>query len=262
MQATYPHNASSDGSNKMSLSWTESTKLALLNYSARNHTVIIPRQRFIEQELGNIVQSTASQGKTPSQTLSRVLQELRDANFLYFSKQVGEYTLVQSIDVSREDLPDDVIENAIIQNALVLDDVTTGDQIKLTRLRKGTAKLRDLTLMNYQTRCALCDISDPKLLVTSHVVPWAIAPLIRGHLDNVICFCTLHDKLFETGYFSLNDDRTLLWQQSIASRALQTWQTNCTDFFNHKVLKAPNSAYLAQHRVSHGFYLTTASKTS
>jgi hypothetical protein len=39
---------------------------------------MISRKHFIEQELPQIISSTGSEGLTPQQTLSRVLQELRD----------------------------------------------------------------------------------------------------------------------------------------------------------------------------------------
>ena len=35
--------------------------------------------------------------------------------------------------------------------------------------------------------------------MASHIVPWSVDVIKRGWLRNVICFCVLHDKLFETG---------------------------------------------------------------
>ena len=236
----------------MSMTWTEATKVALQNFSKNNNTIVINRQAFIAQELGNIVQSIASTGQTPSQTLSRILQELRDEGFIFFSQTAGQYTLNQVISVSHEDLPEDVLENAMIRNELRFEDVATHDAISLRRERKGTAKLRQLTLQNYQSRCALCDISDSQLLVTSHIVPWALAPDIRGHLDNVICFCTLHDKLFEIGYFSMQNNCQLTWRQPLLAKVLNIWQKDCTALFNQPLAKSPNPTYLARHRQLHG----------
>jgi predicted restriction endonuclease len=241
------------GDSDMPMLWEDATKQALLRFAERNNTVVISRQLFIQQELNTIIENTQTKGATPSQTLSRVLQDLREDNVLFFSEQAGKYTLVQDIKASSEDLPDDVLENAIQQNKLLLDDVNTGESLMTHRVRRGTSKLREMTLKNYQSCCALCDIADSKLLVTSHIVPWASAPEIRGRLDNVICFCTLHDKLFETGYFSILDDYQLTWRTPIVASALIKWQKNCTTSFNKPLVKIPKLDYLAQHRQAHGF---------
>src|SRR5439155_7331514 len=89
------------------------------------------------------------------------------------------------------------------------------------RLRRGQARLRELTLQSYRGRCALCDVSDRALLVASHVVPWAIYPDARGHLENIICLCRSHDALIETGYFSFTDSYTVLRRASIDSSTVR-----------------------------------------
>lgn len=223
----------------MPYTWTEATKQALQHFSIKNNTIVINRRDFILQELGAIVQSTESTGQTPAQTLSRVLQELRDEQFLFFSQAAGEYTLNRSVSASQEDLPDDVLENAIDRNELRFEEVSTNDAVALQRVRKGTQKLRSMTLQNYRSQCALCDIRDTTLLVTSHIVPWAQDVLIRGHLDNVICLCTLHDKLFELGYFSLKDDYHLIWRDKLQSTAIDQWKSQCTSLFNRPLQKHP-----------------------
>lgn len=238
----------------MTQTWTEATKAALLHYSAKNQTLLISRQLFIEQELASIVKVTKSKGATPTQTLSRILQELRDESFLYFSKTVGEYTLSNTVmQVDEIDLPDDALENALKNNLLAFKDIQTHDALKLTRVRRGTNALRNLTLKNYGFSCALCDIDDSKLLVTSHIIPWAREPLYRGLLDNVICLCTLHDKLFEVGYFSVLPSYALIWRKSIQSKSLTHWIDQSTVAFKVPKLKAPRNEFLQWHNTEHNF---------
>ena len=91
------------------MNWHNAVEAALNRFSKRNSTIKIEREKFLHEELSNIVSATESRGQTPSQTASRVLQELRDEGFLFFSSS-GFYTLNQvSIDVFGEDLPDDVL---------------------------------------------------------------------------------------------------------------------------------------------------------
>lgn len=57
---------------------------------------------------------------------------------------------------------------------------------------------------NYGNQCALCKIKKKDLLVCSHIVPWAINEENRLNPRNAICFCPIHDRLFDRGYFSLD----------------------------------------------------------
>src|SRR5262249_14252634 len=152
----------------------------------------------------------ASTGKTPHQTLSRVLQELRDEGLVEFLGN-GNYFLQDStIDIDEEDLTDEALDHAIRSRRLILLDVDTGTPVMLDRSRMWQARLRNLSLEQYTNACAVCDISKSSLLIASHIIPWAEAPTHRGRLDNVICLCRFHDILFEGGYWSLADDLSLI----------------------------------------------------
>lgn len=166
----------------MSLTWQQAVKAGLVRYAAKNSTAMIERDRFLQQELSRIIADTASAGKTPSQTVSRVLQELRDDGFLFFSN-TGLYTLNQvAISATNEDLPDDVLENAVEEGLLVLSDVETSSDVAVGRIRRGMGALRKKTISNYRGSCALCDVDDVGLLVASHIARWADHPEARGLL--------------------------------------------------------------------------------
>jgi hypothetical protein len=104
------------------------------------------------------------------------------------------------IDVESQDLTDEVIDLAIQEERLRMGIVPTDSAVTLARQRRGQERLRRLTLLNYDSMCALCDVNDLSLLITSHIVGWAEAPEARGMLSNVICLCQFHDVLFEQGY--------------------------------------------------------------
>jgi hypothetical protein len=167
------------------------------------------------------VESQRQGGVTPTQTLSRILQDLRDAGKLEFVDP-GKYLLLDSdIDVEYEDLPDEAIDRALQANRLRIGMVPTDTPQSRARRRKGQARLRSLTIESYESCCAVCDIRDPGLLIASHIVPWAESPKDRGDLRNVICLCRIHDALFERGYWSLDDNLGLLKRDPIPSRMLQ-----------------------------------------
>jgi predicted restriction endonuclease len=234
------------------LTWQQAVKAGLERYATKNLTVQIKRDQFLKQELSRIIADTASVGQTPSQTVSRVLQELRDDGFLFFSNN-GLYTLNKvAISASNEDLPDDVLENAIEEGLLELPDVETSTDLAVGRIRRGMNALRKRTLSNYRYSCALCDINDPGLLVASHIARWADHPEARGLLSNTICFCTLHDKLFENGYFSMSDELELIWKTPQTIKVIDIWRQQCTVKFKFPQKTKPAPIYIGEHRIRVG----------
>jgi len=236
----------------MSFTWHQAVKFALERYSARHSTIQVERNRFIQEELPRMVSDTASLGKTPAQTASRVLQELRDEKYLFFSNS-GIYTLNQvPVRAADEDLPDDALENAVEEGLLVLTDVETSSEVSLLRVRKGMNALRKQTLANYRESCALCDVNDKGLLVASHIARWADHPEARGLLSNTICFCTLHDKLFENGYFAMDDKFELIWKMPLTIKVIDIWRQQCTVNFKIPQGAQPAPSFINEHRVRVG----------
>ncbi len=221
------------------------------NY-AFNRTVLIDR------ELSNVVAETRSQGATPEQTLSRILQELRDEGVIEFLGG-GSYRLVlprlvttTDVDVEQIELQNEHIDQAIRNNRLHIGVVETGSALGVARRRKGQARLRELTLENYGYSCALCDVIDRRLLITSHVLSWAEGPTARGRLDNAICLCRFHDSLFETGYWSLTDDFRLVRRLNVSSSTIQFLLRNDVRFRLPRT-NSPAPIFLQHHRTHHKF---------
>ncbi|HWQ96708.1 MAG TPA: HNH endonuclease [Negativicutes bacterium] len=80
-----------------------------------------------------------------------------------------------------------------------------------TKVRINQSVLRDYVLRLYNNECALCNINKTDLLVCSHIKPWSIDEENRLNPSNAICFCVLHDKLFDKGYFSIDNDYGIIY---------------------------------------------------
>jgi hypothetical protein len=74
-------------------SWRDSVAAAVTRVIRRSGRRTFSRRELIEDELARIVEVTRSGGCTPHQTLSRVLQELRDDGQIEFLDP-GEYRAV------------------------------------------------------------------------------------------------------------------------------------------------------------------------
>jgi len=74
--------------------WSEVVEEAVRRYVDSTGDTVFTRQALIDAELNRIVSETESEGATPHMTLSRELQQLRDAGVLEFVDDRGTYRLV------------------------------------------------------------------------------------------------------------------------------------------------------------------------
>lgn len=232
--------------------WKEVVTNAVHRFTNNHHTTIISRKALIEEELDSILEETNSGGATPEQTLSRVLQELRDDEILEFLGD-GRYLLLDTpIAIENEDLPTDAIDIALEHNKLQFGVVSTGDDIATIRQRRGQTAIRKLCLRNYGHQCAMCDIHDGRLLIASHIARWADLPEARGDLRNVVCLCRIHDALFEIGYIALSNNYEILKRMSIEN-GLLSLILDVSKGFRMPIDYPPSPEYLQMHRVRTNF---------
>lgn len=105
------------------------------------------------------------------------------------------------------DLADDV--------AAVTRDFSGETRKVIVNLRVRQAFFRRSVLSGYRNRCCITGVSDPRLLVASHIVPWRDDPSIRLHPGNGLCLSALHDKAFDNYLFSLTDDHRVVLSPSL-----------------------------------------------
>lgn len=89
-------------------------------------------------------------------------------------------------------------------------DFTGEIRTALVKQRVGQAFFRRAVLSGYGERCCISGVSDRRLLVASHIVPWNEDASIRLHPGNGLCLSALHDKAFDKYLFSLTDDHRVL----------------------------------------------------
>ena len=85
--------------------------------------------------------------------------------------------------------------------------VETGSQIATVQARRGQDKFSEEIKRLYSNKCCFpgCSVTDHRFLVGSHIARWSDNEELRGNLGNGLCFCLLHDKAFEEGLFTLDD---------------------------------------------------------
>ena len=77
---------------------------------------------------------------------------------------------------------------------------------QLVQVRRGQQFFRQTILNAFGVRCAISGINVPRLLVASHIKPWADFPDERLNPRNGLCLSSLHDCAFDAGLISIDED--------------------------------------------------------
>jgi putative restriction endonuclease len=80
------------------------------------------------------------------------------------------------------------------------------DKLGQTKIRANQKAFSDKVKLIYEFTCAVCGITTKDFLIASHIVPWSINKDIRLDPSNGICLCPSHDKAFDRGYLTIDND--------------------------------------------------------
>ena len=83
------------------------------------------------------------------------------------------------------------------------------DRTVITTVRVGQRFFRNAVLAAYNEQCCITGLSIPSLLVASHIVPWRCDKSNRVNPRNGLLLSALHDKAFDSGLITVEDDMTI-----------------------------------------------------
>lgn len=87
-----------------------------------------------------------------------------------------------------------------------LTDFTGETRQALVQQRIKQGFFRRAVLSSYRDRCCISGVSDKRLLVASHIVPWSDDKTNRLNPSNGLCLSAIHDKAFDSHLFTLSND--------------------------------------------------------
>jgi len=76
-------------------------------------------------------------------------------------------------------------------------------------VRKKQYVFRRMVLSSYVGMCCISKLSDSRLLVASHIVPWKVNTENRLNPKNGLCLSVLHDKAYDRGLLTVLPDFTI-----------------------------------------------------
>lgn len=146
-------------------------------------------------------------------------------------------------------LPDDEPAGAVLED---IDDFTGETRRVVTEQRIRQQFFRRAVLSSYHGRCCMSGLSDARLLIASHIVPWSKDKNNRLNPRNGLCLSALHDKAFDRGLIALDDDFCV-----ILSKELEQQNESFVQQFFHPLAGkqitlperfVPDDSFLKLHR--------------
>jgi len=119
----------------------------------------------------------------------------------------------------RQQLDSTAVNEAEFENAEPIPDDFTGETRQvLTTQRIKQHFFRRAVLSSYRGRCCMSGLSDSRLLIASHIVPWSSDKANRLNPSNGLCLSAIHDRAFDKGLISLSDDFKIIVSDDLKRR--------------------------------------------
>lgn len=157
----------------------------------------------------------------------------RIVNFIVYGKTVD------ALDLTKEAI---AIEKEISQI-----DVVGKERETLIKVRVNQGVFRERLLERYR-KCCLCGVSASEFLVASHIKPWCDCENEeRLDINNGLLLCPNHDKLFDRGYISFDDDGQIIISTELSQTDSIFMNVNNDMHIN---MTEDNKKYMNYHRLN------------
>lgn len=139
------------------------------------------------------------------------------------------------------------IENecSLIEDSINQLNLEGEDRCAFIKTRINQSYFRDLLIKRYK-KCCLCGMDDKNLLLASHIKPWADSSgTEKIDVNNGLLLCPNHDKLFDKGYISFDENGMMIVSRSL--NVLNQVLMNVNDEMRITMTDATNK-YMQYHR--------------
>lgn len=116
------------------------------------------------------------------------------------------------------------------------------DKVVEVKQRVNQYLFRKMVLSNYTESCAICNLNHPKLLIASHIIPWSKNERERLNPHNGLCLCSIHDKSFDSGLISINENFKLLVSKELRKIDKKSFKSFFANYENEE-LNIPKKFY-------------------
>lgn len=138
------------------------------------------------------------------------------------------------------------IWNNKLSNLTQMINVSQTEKEMVMKIRTAQGAFRT-KLLNIGTKCAICSVCEPRLLVASHIKPWRDCNNHeRIDVNNGLLLCPNHDALFDSGFITFDNDGCIMISNEINPSTIGAMNIH-TDL-SIKILNSEMKKYLKWHR--------------
>ena len=152
--------------------------------------------------------------------------------------------------IAAEVMPESFAE---VEQVIPYDDLPVGeDRIVPATTRIGQRFFRAAVMSAYDERCCITGLAIPQLLIASHIIPWSHDATNRTNPQNGLLLSSLHDRAFDAGLLTINDNMTVrLSGESVGSAG--AFFSAAISAYDGQPIRlpekfAPHRDFLAYHR--------------
>ena len=121
----------------------------------------------------------------------------------------------------------------------------------LVKTRVNQNFFRDTILASYNQTCCITRLQIPRLLIASHIIPWAKNAKERMNPQNGLCLNALHDKAFDKGLITVNPDYKIKLSDQLKTSLNRETDKFFLPYENNPILLpsrfAPDKEFLEYH---------------
>lgn len=127
------------------------------------------------------------------------------------------------------------------------------ERVTIAKGRRVQGFFRRAVLVSYASQCALTGLNFKTMLIASHIIPWSENASRRADPTNGICLNVLHDRAFDKGLVTFDDDLRLVMSATLREVTTNEFHREAFTRFEGKPLKMPerfrpDPVALAYHR--------------
>lgn len=133
-------------------------------------------------------------------------------------KSLG-FNIVDKKGIQISDLNNKKLDELNILDNFIINEIRTTEKEQIIKARIGQSNFKR-ELLFIDKKCRLCNVSDERFLVASHIKPWSVSnSKERLDVNNGLLFCPNHDALFDKGLISFEDDSTILITSTLSEES-------------------------------------------
>jgi putative restriction endonuclease len=126
------------------------------------------------------------------------------------------------------------------------------NRIIQTTARYGQNSFREAVISAHDGQCCITGIKNPKLLIASHIIPWSKDKNNRLNPSNGLCLSNLHDKAFDSGLLTLNNNYEVVLSKNLKNEKNNYMAASFLEFEGKRILMpkkfTPDQEFLEFHR--------------